>query len=207
MDVGCGAPAVGRAGAGAAAAAASGPPGPLRAACEGPGQAGPLNRAPIQRGDNWLSRAPSHRMRPPWRAVACYKTARASARMACAELARALGPLRCLRTSVARFLRTSVSCHSVPAARRSPVWASLDRGGGAQLPHAADPLCRGPGPGVLAPAAACRHEPERTSAGTGWLPLWLPLIVSILLTMALTWWAWEDLNFRPLPYQGSALTD
>jgi hypothetical protein len=27
------------------------------------------------------------------------------------------------------------------------------------------------------------------------------------LTCGVTSWAWEDLNFRPLPYQGSALTD
>jgi hypothetical protein len=27
------------------------------------------------------------------------------------------------------------------------------------------------------------------------------------LTCGVTPWAWEDLNFRPLPYQGSALTD
>jgi hypothetical protein len=26
------------------------------------------------------------------------------------------------------------------------------------------------------------------------------------LTWALNEWAWEDLNLRPLPYQGSALT-
>src|SRR5258708_4635673 len=39
-----------------------------------------------------------------------------------------------------------------------------------------------------------RHEPERTSAETGWLPLWLPLSLKILLTMALNWWAVQDLN-------------
>jgi hypothetical protein len=26
------------------------------------------------------------------------------------------------------------------------------------------------------------------------------------LTWGGIWWAWEDLNLRPLPYQGSALT-
>ena len=29
----------------------------------------------------------------------------------------------------------------------------------------------------------------------------------ILYNSSSRWWAWEDLNFRPLPYQSSALTN